>query len=80
MKYLAEYHDPEVARALIARIRARATRRWVLMEVCGGQTHTIVRQGIDELLIDLVAVRSNFFHDRSPGGVCDEGLARIAAP
>jgi hydrogenase expression/formation protein HypD len=54
MKYLAEYRDPDVARALIARIRAAATRRWVLMEVCGGQTHTIVRQGIDELIADQV--------------------------
>lgn len=50
MRYLAEYRDPEIARSLIARIKARATRRWTLMEVCGGQTHTIVRQGLDELL------------------------------
>jgi hydrogenase expression/formation protein HypD len=50
MKYLSEYRDPAIARALVERIRARATRTWVLMEVCGGQTHTIVRQGIDELL------------------------------
>jgi hydrogenase expression/formation protein HypD len=54
VKYLAEYRDPALARALIARIRATATRRWVLMEVCGGQTHTIVRQGIDELIGDQV--------------------------
>jgi hydrogenase expression/formation protein HypD len=50
MKYLAEYADPGLARGLITRIKATATRRWTLMEVCGGQTHTIVRQGIDELL------------------------------
>lgn len=50
MKYLSEYRDPVLARHLIERIRATATRRWVLMEVCGGQTHTIVRQGIHELL------------------------------
>jgi hydrogenase expression/formation protein HypD len=50
MKYLTEYRDPEMARGLIQRIRAEATRPWVLMEVCGGQTHTIVKQGIDELL------------------------------
>ncbi len=50
MKYLSEYRDPKLARTLINRIRATATRRWVLMEVCGGQTHTIVRQGLDELL------------------------------
>ncbi|NNG17641.1 MAG: hydrogenase formation protein HypD, partial [Gemmatimonadales bacterium] len=50
MKYLTEYRDPDLARSLITRIRKTATRRWVLMEVCGGQTHTIVKQGIDELL------------------------------
>ena len=50
MKYLSEYRDPKVARGLIARIGETATRRWVLMEVCGGQTHTIVKQGLDELL------------------------------
>jgi hydrogenase expression/formation protein HypD len=54
MKYLSEYRDPSIARALIERIRERATRKWVLMEVCGGQTHTIVRQGIDELLGEAV--------------------------
>ena len=50
MRYLTEYRDGRVARALIDQIRATATRRWVLMEVCGGQTHTIVKQGLDELL------------------------------
>ena len=37
------------ARALAKEIRAAATRQWVMMEVCGGQTHTIVKQGLDEL-------------------------------
>jgi hydrogenase expression/formation protein HypD len=50
MKYLSEYRDGRVGRALIDQIRATATRRWVLMEVCGGQTHTIVKQGLDELI------------------------------
>jgi hydrogenase expression/formation protein HypD len=50
MKYLSEYRDAGVARGLIGRIRKTATRPWVLMEVCGGQTHTIVRQGLLELL------------------------------
>jgi len=50
MKYLNEYRDPEVARGLIEQIKREATRSWVLMEVCGGQTHTIVRQGLDEVL------------------------------
>jgi len=50
MKYLAEYRDGTIGRALAERIRRTATRRWTLMELCGGQTHTIVRQGIDALL------------------------------
>ncbi|MBI3688405.1 MAG: hydrogenase formation protein HypD [Actinobacteria bacterium] len=50
MKYLDEYRDPALARRLLDEIHAVATRPWTLMEVCGGQTHTIVRQGIDELL------------------------------
>ncbi|HEU4543740.1 MAG TPA: hydrogenase formation protein HypD [Jiangellaceae bacterium] len=50
MKYLDEYRDPVLARRLLAELHATATRPWALMEVCGGQTHTLVRQGIDELL------------------------------
>ena len=50
MKYLSEYRDPGLARSLVQRIRSLATRQWVLMEVCGGQTHTIVKQGLDEVL------------------------------
>jgi hydrogenase expression/formation protein HypD len=54
VKYLSEYRDPAVARALVTEIKRSATRRWVLMEVCGGQTHTIVKQGLDELLNEAV--------------------------
>lgn len=50
MRYLDEYRDPVLARRLLDEIHAVATRPWALMEVCGGQTHTLVRQGIDELL------------------------------
>jgi len=50
MKYLEEYRDPQVAAALLAEIRRVTTRPWVIMEVCGGQTHSIVRYGIDEML------------------------------
>ncbi|MET9258570.1 hydrogenase formation protein HypD [Amycolatopsis sp. NPDC004079] len=50
MKYLDEYRDPVLARRLLAELRATATKPWAIMEVCGGQTHTLVRQGIDELL------------------------------
>ena len=54
MRYLNEYRDPALARTLVRQILQTATRRWVLMEVCGGQTHTIVKQGLDELLAPAV--------------------------
>lgn len=54
MKFLSEYRDPKLAKALVAEIREAVTREWTLMEVCGGQTNTIIRQGIDELLPDQV--------------------------
>jgi hydrogenase expression/formation protein HypD len=54
MKYVDEYRDAEVARALARRIAETATRPWVLMEVCGGQTHSIVRYGIDRMLPEAV--------------------------
>lgn len=50
MKYLSEYRDPVLARSLVDRIHRAASQPWVLMEVCGGQTHTIVKQGINEVL------------------------------
>ena len=50
MKYIDEYRDATVARALVGEITRRVTRPWVLMEICGGQTHTLMRYGIDELL------------------------------
>lgn len=50
MKYVDEYRDPTVASGLARRIAETATRPWVLMEVCGGQTHSIVRYGIDRML------------------------------
>ena len=50
MRFLDEYRDERIAMALLDDIRSTATRPWTVMEVCGGQTHTLVRQGIDELL------------------------------
>jgi hydrogenase expression/formation protein HypD len=50
MKYIDEYRDAEAAGKLAREISRRATRPWTLMEVCGGQTHAIVRFGIDTLL------------------------------
>jgi hydrogenase expression/formation protein HypD len=50
MKFLDEYRDAALARKLAAEIHRITTREWTIMEVCGGQTHAIVKFGIDELL------------------------------
>jgi len=50
MKYLQEFRDPELAQNILSEIRAVTTRPWAIMEVCGGQTHSIIRHGIDQLL------------------------------
>ncbi len=54
MKLIDEFRDPALARQLVESIRGAATRRWTLMEVCGGQTHGLLRHGIDEELRDVV--------------------------
>src|SRR5438874_4609435 len=50
MKFLDEYRDEALAQKVVSEIRRIVTRPWVLMEVCGGQTHAIVRYGLDRLL------------------------------
>ncbi|TDO17775.1 hydrogenase expression/formation protein HypD [Mycobacterium sp. BK086] len=50
MKYLDEFRDPAAAKNLVEAIQRRSTRTWTIMEVCGGQTHSIIRNGIDQLL------------------------------
>jgi hydrogenase expression/formation protein HypD len=50
MKYLDEYRDGDLAAGIVKEMRRIQTRPWVLMEVCGGQTHSIVKNGIDHLL------------------------------
>lgn len=80
MKYLDEFRDPELARKLFDDIRQITTRKWAMMEVCGGQTHSIIRNGIDQLLPD----RIELIHGPgcpvcvTPLGVIDRALA-IAA-
>jgi len=56
VKYLDEYRDPETARRYVQAIRRCVTRPWTLMEVCGGQTHAIVRYGLDRLLPEEVTL------------------------
>jgi hydrogenase expression/formation protein HypD len=50
VKYVDEYRDGRVAAKIIGEIRRRARQPWTIMEVCGGQTHSIVKHGIDRLL------------------------------
>jgi hydrogenase expression/formation protein HypD len=50
MKYLDEYRDGKIASKLVDEIKRVQTKPWVIMEVCGGQTHSIVKNGIDYLL------------------------------
>ncbi len=54
MKYLDEFSDPGLARKLVDQIKATTSQRWAIMEVCGGQTHSIIRHGIDQLLPDTI--------------------------
>ena len=50
MKYVDEYRDAALVKNVIAEIRRTVTHPWTLMEICGGQTHAIVRHGIDQML------------------------------
>ncbi len=54
MKYLDEFSNPDLAHRLIEQIKSVTTQRWAIMEVCGGQTHSIIRHGIDQLLPDQI--------------------------
>ena len=50
MKYVDEYREPERVKALVHSIHQVVHHPWTIMEICGGQTHTIVRYGLDRLL------------------------------
>src|SRR4051794_6675864 len=50
MKYLNEFRNGEIAQRMAGEIHQVATQPWKIMEVCGGQTHSIIRNGIDQLL------------------------------
>ncbi len=50
MKYLAEYRNERLARAIVQEMQRVLTRSWTIMEICGGQTHSILKHGIDGLL------------------------------
>ncbi len=50
MKYLDEFRDPVIAKKILSEIHAVTTKAWVIMEICGGQTHSIIRNSIDQVL------------------------------
>ncbi len=56
MKFVDEYRDPAAARDVSAAIRRLTTRPWTIMEVCGGQTHTILKTGLEDLLPDEITL------------------------
>jgi len=56
MKYLSEYRDPEMVQEYLKEIHRITTKPWTLMEICGGQTHSLVKNGILEMLPDKITM------------------------
>ncbi len=56
MRFVDDFTDPTVAKQLLAEIAQAVTKPWKIMEVCGGQTHAIIRNGIDQLLPEMVTL------------------------
>lgn len=54
MKYLSEFRDPELANQYLTEIKAIVTQPWNIMEVCGGQTHSLVKNGLLNMLPDKI--------------------------
>ena len=54
MKYLDEFRDPIIAKKIIDEIHKVTNREWTIMEICGGQTHSIMKNGIDQLIPDKI--------------------------
>jgi hydrogenase expression/formation protein HypD len=50
MKYITEYRDAALVKGIVDEIRRTVTRPWVIMEICGGQTHAIMRHGLEQIL------------------------------
>ncbi len=56
MKYLDEYRNADIAKRYLEEIHQAVTRPWSIMEICGGQTHSLVRNGIVDLLPDMITM------------------------
>lgn len=82
MKHVDEFRDPAMARSLADAIARIATRPWTIMEICGGQTHAIVRHGIDRMLPDEITL----LHGPgcpvcvTPPGMIDAAIAIASRP
>jgi hydrogenase expression/formation protein HypD len=82
VKYVDEFRDPAAVRRVAAAIAALTTRPWTIMEICGGQTHSIVRHGIDRMLPAGVTL----LHGPgcpvcvTPAGMIDAAIAIAARP
>jgi hydrogenase expression/formation protein HypD len=50
MNFVTDFRNPDIAKKIIMAIKAMTTQQWTLMEVCGGQTHSLIKHGIDQLL------------------------------
>jgi hydrogenase expression/formation protein HypD len=86
MKYLTEFRDGEVAQRMAREIHAVTTRPWKIMEVCGGQTHSIIKNGIDQMLPNGVDMGVEMIHGPgcpvcvTPLELIDKALAIAAQP
>ena len=56
MKFIDEYREANTAKILAEKINKIITKPWTIMEICGGQTHTIMKFGIEELLPDNLSI------------------------
>ncbi len=56
MKYLKEFRSPEIVKKILGRINSTVTRQWTIMEMCGGQTHSIIKHGLDQLLPEQITL------------------------
>ncbi|MEN8119206.1 MAG: hydrogenase formation protein HypD [Bacteroidota bacterium] len=56
MKYIDEYRDPKLVKGLSEQIKRIVTKNWTLMEICGGQTHSIMKYNIEELLPEKITL------------------------
>ncbi len=54
MKFVSEYRDGRLVQGIAKEIQRAVTRPWIIMEICGGQTHTIMRYGLEQLLPDAI--------------------------